>query len=99
MQTLSNQQDLLYSQLIGPVAPEDVTPGESVVYPSNSYGPQQQGYDYTGLITVIILISFLLGLIGAGIYFFLQLLKKKDRDRKSENGVLFEVKVPRENET
>ncbi len=99
MRTQSHQKEVLLAQFIGPVAPEDVTPGESVTYPNNSYGPQEQGLDFAGVFTSLFIFLLIAGIIGGGIYFFLQFLKKKDRDRKAENGVLFEVKVPRDNET
>ncbi len=50
----------------------------------------------TGLITF--LVFFLLALLGVGVYLYMNYLRKKDRDEKTKQGVLLEVRVPSTNE-
>ncbi|HEQ65372.1 MAG TPA: hypothetical protein ENN64_00900, partial [bacterium] len=54
----------------------------------------------SGLVIFIIsVIFFIFGLVGAFIYYYMKFLKKQDRDVKSAEGVLFEVRTRRGNET
>jgi len=89
------------TQFVGPMQPgEEIVPGESVTYPSDTYGDNSgYGIDLGGILIWSFLILVFLGVVAYGIYFYLGLLKKKDRDEKSKSGVLMEVKVPRGNET
>jgi hypothetical protein len=49
-------------------------------------------------LTLLILVLAAAG-VAAGLYYYSILLKKKDRDDKGLSGVIFEIKVPRTNET
>ncbi|MCC7290201.1 type IV secretion system DNA-binding domain-containing protein, partial [bacterium] len=92
----------VYSQVIGPVQPGDgVVPGEVINYPQDSYNVPQPGtaFQWGGIVTLFIFILLFAGAIGGLIYYYMNLLKKKDRDEKTKSGVLFEVRVPRGNET
>ncbi len=83
----------IYSQ-VGPMPSESIQPGTQREYPSDSYNAR----DFTipwGWITFILL--FIGTLIT--VYFVVKKrLAKKDRDEKSKNWTLFEVRVPRTNE-
>jgi hypothetical protein len=83
--------EYLYSEIIGPVQEDNGT----VVYPDNSYG--------TGSINIPwgwIIFSVLLGtLLVLGYLWVRKKLKRKDRNEKASDGVLMEVRVPRDNET
>lgn len=60
-------------------------------------------FDLGGIILwtslIVLIIALAAGGIAAGLYYYSILLKKKDRDDKVKTGVIFEVKVPRTNET
>lgn len=94
--------EYIYSQTIGPVATDETTKvetGSNVTYPkdtySSLYGTKQINIPWGWII-------FALVLIGAGIagfFFVKKKLVKKDRDNKANDGVLMEVRVPRDNET
>lgn len=90
------------AQSIGPVQPgKDIVPGQSVQYPKDSYNvqvPNNGGLGVFSLILIILLIGLVIAVITGFVLYFMNNLKKKDRDEKSKNGVLFEVRVPRGNE-
>ena len=86
-----------YSQTIGPRPPEIET-GAPVQYPQDTY---QEYYGQTGINIPWGWIIFFLILIISAVIGFLYVkknLKKKDRDDKAMEGVLMEVRVPRNNE-
>lgn len=90
----------ILAQTTGPV-PVTITPGETVEYPSDTLSTSSSflGIDWISILLWIVLILIIGGgAWGAG-YLYMNFLKKKDRDDKSKDGVLFEVQVPRENET
>lgn len=93
------QKHQVLAQIIGPVqeTQNDVIPGQYVEYPSDTLD-SNEGFDYFGLFMIIFWIMLFLGIIFGGILLFINYLKKQDRDGKSTSGVLFEVRVPRENE-
>ncbi len=100
MRTALDYTNLIYSQTIGPVQPGDVTPGENVVYPTDSYNGDGDGFGATfGVVLAWILVVAIIvgGLVGLA-YYYINILKRKDRDEKSSSGVLLEVRVPRGNE-
>lgn len=79
-------------------------PGEStVVYPDNAYSDTNSSnsmFAWTANIpwVGILFILIILGGIATAVYFYAKGLKEKDRDSKTKDGVLFEVKVSKENE-
>ncbi|HVX92934.1 MAG TPA: hypothetical protein VHA74_02345, partial [Candidatus Dojkabacteria bacterium] len=93
MQSVQFQSYNLLAQVVGPVQP-----GSDVTYPNNSLGSVNVT-SWVSLAIPLLIIVLILGLIALGVYLYLQFLKHKDRDEKSKNGVLMEVKVTRDNET
>ncbi|MFA5633981.1 MAG: type IV secretory system conjugative DNA transfer family protein [Candidatus Dojkabacteria bacterium] len=95
-----NLEHSIYSQIVGPVPVQEpeIEIGTAVQYPKDTYT------DYYGEKEVnipwgwiIFFVSLLLLLVG-GFLFLMKKLKKKDRDEKAMDGVLMEVRVPRNNE-
>lgn len=89
-----------YSQTIGPSrnTNDNVEVGSSVTYPKDSYG---QMIDTTGIVIPWGWIIFFLVLICAGLAAFVIIKKKllhKDRNEKANEGILMEVRVPKDNE-
>jgi hypothetical protein len=86
-----------YSQLIGPTQPEIET-GSTTEYPSDSYdeyyGEKEINIPWFWITFFAILLTVLVG----GFFYIKKKLKRKDRDEKSLDGVLMEVRVPRNNE-
>lgn len=99
MRTALDYSSLVYSQVIGPIQPGEVTPGQNVIYPPDSY-PDPNGSDATfgSIFATILLVTIVIGAIVGAIYYYINFLKRRDRDEKSSTGVLFEVRVPRGNE-
>lgn len=97
MYNLPNTQ--IFAQYVGPVKPEDVVPGQVVNYPTDSYSGNQFDFDVTSLVFSLVFLSVVAGLVVGVILLAINKLKKKDRDEKSKQGVLFEVRVQRDNET
>lgn len=100
MRTALDYTNLIYSQTIGPVQPGDITPGENVVYPTDSYNADTDGFGATfGVVLAWIFVIAIIvgGLVGLA-YYYINILKRRDRDEKSSSGVLLEVRVPRGNE-
>lgn len=87
----------IYSQLIGPTPPEIET-GSTVQYPSDTYdeyyGEREINVPWGWIIFFTILLIFLVG----GFLYVKKKLKKRDRNEKATDGVLMEVRVPRNNE-
>lgn len=87
----------IYSQTIGPRPPEIET-GSTVEYPQDTYdeyyGEREINIPWGWIIFFTILVAGLLG----GFLYVKKKLKKKDRDDKAMEGVLMEVRVPRNNE-
>lgn len=90
------KENLLIAQ-VGPVPGTDTNTGTE--YPDDSY-TEPDGPSIWSQIPWALIIFFILLLtgIGVGLYFFAQKLKGEDRDKKTKEGVLFEVKVSKENE-
>lgn len=92
----------LYLAQVGPQAPGNSTTSTEVQYPNNSIVEESSGGIFSfisvGLILSLIFLLMLGGAIGVGIYYYMNTLKRKDREDKTKDGVLFEIKVPRENE-
>ncbi|NTV78342.1 MAG: hypothetical protein HGA25_04155, partial [Clostridiales bacterium] len=94
-----NSDEFTYSQVIGPVPNNTkIETGSNVTYPKDTYT------DLYGGKTIDIpwgWIIFVLALIGAcvGAYFIVKKkLIHKDRNEKANDGVLMEVRLPRDNE-
>ena len=85
----------LHAQSIGPVQP-GVVPGQNVVYEDNSFKADND--TIVSVLTIIFFLVLFVSAIAGGIWYYLQVLKKKDRDLKSRSGVLMEIRVPRGNE-
>lgn len=92
-----NSEDLVYSQLVGPL-PEEIETGSETLYLNDSYskyyGEDKIEIPWGWIIFVIILLS---SCILAFLYVKKKLMKK-DRNIKASDGVLMEVRVPRNNE-
>ena len=101
MPTAFDYRNSIFAETIGPVRPGDITPGESINYPDDTYGNMNGdglGINFLSILVWLIFILLLLAGVGAALYYYMNLLKKKDRDEKSAHGVLMEVRVPRGNE-
>jgi hypothetical protein len=94
---MPNSNDIYYSQLIGPTPPEIET-GSTVEYPSDTYeeyyGEKEVNIPWFWITFLVILLAVLVG----GFFYIKKKLKKKDRNEKASDGVLMEVRVPRNNE-
>jgi len=83
---------------VGPMPEENITVGDQIEYPNDAYGEMNQfGVDipWSWIIFGIVIIA---GVVLA----FLRIkdrLKRKDRNEKAKEWTLFEVRVPRGNET
>ncbi len=83
---------------VGPIPEEDITVGDQVEYPNDTYGEISK----TGVNIPWGWIILAIVILAIAIYSFLRIkdrLKRKDRNEKAKNWVLFEVRVPRGNET
>ena len=83
---------------VGPIPEEDITVGDRVEYPNDTYGEISK----TGVNIPWGWIILAIVILAIAIYSFLRIkdrLKRKDRNEKAKNWVLFEVRVPRGNET
>ena len=96
---IDSSDEILLTQA-GPPIPggNDITPGQDVTYPDNPYEPDQGGFSIGLLILVVVFILLLAGVAGLSAYLYSNYLKKKDREEKTKEGILFEVKVPKGNE-
>jgi len=83
---------------VGPIPEEDITVGDQVEYPNDTYGEVNKtsvDIPWGWIISAVVILAI-------AIYSFLRIkdrLKRKDRNEKAKNWVLFEVRVPRGNET
>jgi len=83
---------------VGPIPEEDITVGDQVEYPNDTYGEMNK----TGVNIPWGWIILAVVILAIAIYSFLRIkdrLKRKDRNEKAKDWVLFEVRVPRGNET
>jgi hypothetical protein len=95
-----DSEGFTYSQLIGPVPVQkpEIETGSNVVYPKNTY---EEYYTDKSLVLPWGWIFFFLILVGGVVVGFLGIkkkLKNRDRNEKATDGVLMEVRVPRNNE-
>lgn len=101
----SNREYILLAQNVGPQKPgsnQTETTGSEVVYPDdaiNGENVQGEGTSLVFIITLVLLFVVMAAAGAIGAYFYANFLKGKDRESKTKNGVLFEIKVPRGNET
>lgn len=89
----------LIAQTVGPTPPGSEQTNGETVFPDDAYGDNNGG---AMLFTWLLLLLFVALLIASGaglLYLYMNQLKRKDRADKTKEGVLFEVKVPRDNET
>jgi hypothetical protein len=87
-----DSSNLLYSQVIGPV--QNTT--TNVIYPDDSYGTTTSiNIPWGWIIFILLLIVALV----VGYLWIRKRLKRKDRNEKASDGVLMEIRVPRDNET
>ncbi|KKR06440.1 MAG: hypothetical protein UT34_C0001G0481 [candidate division WS6 bacterium GW2011_GWF2_39_15] len=101
MRTALDYTNLIYSQTVGPIQPGEVTPGESVNYPDDSYSNIDDstfGVSFLSVFTWIFVLAMVVGSVLALLYYYSNFLKRKDRDEKSSRGVLMEIRAPRGNE-
>ncbi|MBP6976231.1 DUF87 domain-containing protein [Candidatus Dojkabacteria bacterium] len=83
---------------VGPMPSDDIVVGDSVEYPKDSYDE----FTNNDINIPWGWIFFTIAVISLGILGFLKIkdrLKRKDRNEKAKEWVLFEVRVPRGNET
>ncbi len=91
------EADTLLAQA-GPPMPGDDT-NEEVKYPDNPYDDNNNtGFSIEVILIWALLLIVIVGSLAFGVMMYLKFLKKKDREKKTKDGVLFEVRVPKENE-
>lgn len=95
-----NSKEFTYSQLVGPVPSTqkpEIETGSSVAYPKDTY---QEYYGPRASIPWgwIIFVLIIIGAVVGGFLYIQRRLRKKDRNIKAKDGVLMEVRVPRNNE-
>ena len=97
---IMNSEGFTYSQLIGPVPTEEpeIETGSNIVYSNDSYNEYYGNNNISIPWGWIILFLFLIGLLIVGFLYVQKKLRKKDRNEKSSDGILMEVRVPRNNE-
>lgn len=83
----------LIAQVVGPTDPRLIEPQNTAV----SSGPGVEFLANIDWVLVVIIVLVLAG-IGVGVYLLMRYLKNQDRDEKAKDWVLFEVRVPKENE-
>ena len=81
----------IYAQVFGPTI-EQPKKESTVRYPDNSYDGFKVPWGWVSFFVVIVALAVL------GFFYIKKKLKKKDRNEKAVDGVLMEVRVPRENE-
>jgi hypothetical protein len=86
-----------YSQVIGPVRPE-IEIGSTTQYPADTYDEYYGEGDVNIPWGWIIALFVFIGSLLSAFLYVRKKLKKKDRDEKAMEGVLMEVRVPRNNE-
>ncbi len=95
-----NSNEFTYSQVIGPVKDptKNIETGSNVVYPNDSYneyyGDKNINIPWGWIIAVLVFI----GILVAVFFWIKKRLLRKDRNEKANDGVLMEVRVPRDNE-
>lgn len=95
-----NSDEFTYSQVIGPIKDptEDIETGSNVIYPNDSYneyyGDKDINIPWGWIIAIFVLISILVAIF----FWIKKRLLRKDRNEKANDGVLMEVRVPRDNE-
>ncbi len=96
-QKLENLNIDLFAQVGPPIPDSDNDTNTSTEYPDNQYDNNSEIDIISILIVALILILFV-GIIGLFVSLYMNYLKKKDRETKTKDGVLFEVRVPKGNE-
>jgi hypothetical protein len=95
----------LYSQMVSPVDDPTPQPTPGTTVPDPDAGRVDPGSGNSGggfgsidwfLVSAFL---FIIVVISGIVYFTLRYFKLKDRDEKAKNWALFEVRVPKENET
>lgn len=95
-----NSDEFTYSQVIGPVTDptEDIETGSNVTYPNDSYseyyGDNNINIPWGWIFAILIFIGALVAIF----FWIKKKLLRKDRNEKANDGVLMEVRVPRDNE-
>ena len=95
-----NSDEFTYSQVIGPTKSktDEIEAGSNTIYPDDSYteyyGPTQINIPWGWIIFVLVLVGILVG----AFFVIKKKLIRKDRNEKANDGVLMEVRVPRDNE-
>ena len=95
-----NSEHFVYTQIMGPVPVQEpeIDIGSTTQYPRDTYdvyyGERQVNIPWGWIIFFIFAISLVIG----GFFLMMKKLKKKDRNEKASDGVLMEVRVPRNNE-
>ncbi len=86
-----HSNDLIYTQVLGP---SPVNTGSSVQYPDDSFNSGSFDIPWSWILCCVVFI----GLLVAGFFFARKKLRKRDRNEKASDGVLMEVRVPKNNE-
>ena len=91
---------ITYSQIIGPIPVEKpkIDAGSTVEYPKNTYGDIYDKPEVSIPWGWIVFLLLFVGILVASFFYIRKKLRKRDRDEKASDGVLMEVRVPRNNE-
>lgn len=92
-------ESYLFAQ-VGPMPSDsnDIVISEPIEYPKDSY----ESFNSSGINIPWGWIIFFLLIVGLGVFLFFKIrnkLRRKDRNEKAKEGTIFEVRVPRGNET
>lgn len=90
--------EYIYSQMLGPNPVKNIDENTTTQYSKNSYEDYYGSKSWNIPWLLIIVIAVVIGLSVVGFLFVKKKLKKRDRNEKSADGVLMEVRVPRNSE-
>ena len=95
-----NSDEFTYSQVIGPTQnkTDEIEAGSNTIYSDDSYNDYYGAKDINIPWGWIIFALVLIGILVGAFFFVKKKLIRKDRNEKANDGVLMEVRVPRDNE-
>lgn len=86
---------------VSQIGPQPQDPSNTTTQ-GQQYAPnaavEGEPFNWAGLIIFLIFVVLVGLAIGFGVYYYTRLLKKKDRESKTKDGVIFQVTVPKSNE-
>ncbi len=94
--------NMILAQSVGPPSSNRQTRStttQSGTYHANAGQASRGGIDFLAVALILAVSLLVIGASVVGAYLYSRVLKRKDREKKTKDGVLFEVKVPRANET